>query len=116
MPFPEKPVRSTARQKARPASTCAGPLARCGVLFTSLPAASPDREQLDMPENVSVWIVVIVVLTALWIFIFKFIAPFVDRMTMREVRLSKIERDIENLTAKIDLIYEVVLDRHKEQE
>ena len=69
-----------------------------------------------MPENVSVWIVVIVVLTALWIFIFKFIAPFVDRMTMREVRLSKIERDIENLTAKIDLIYEVVLDRHTEQE
>ena len=69
-----------------------------------------------MPENVSVWIVVIVVLTALWIFIFKFIAPFVDRMTMREVRLSKIERDIENLTAKIDLIYEVVLDRYKEQE
>ncbi len=69
-----------------------------------------------MPENVSVWIVVIVVLTALWIFIFKFIAPFVDRMTMREVRLSKIERDIENLTAKIDLIYEVVLNRHKEQE
>ena len=29
-------------------------------------------------------------LTALWIFLFKFIAPFVDRMTMREVRLSKI--------------------------
>ncbi|MDD9948386.1 MAG: hypothetical protein OXU48_02505 [candidate division Zixibacteria bacterium] len=59
-----------------------------------------------MPENISVWIVVVGVLTALWIFIFKFIAPFVDRMTMREVRLSKIERDIENLTAKIDLIYD----------
>ena len=69
-----------------------------------------------MPENISVWIVVITVLTALWIFIFKFIAPFVDRMTMREVRLSKIERDIENLTAKIDLIYEVMLERNREQE
>lgn len=69
-----------------------------------------------MPEHVSVWIVVIGVLTALWIFIFKFIAPFVDRMTMREVRLSKIERDIENLTAKIDLIYEVMLERNREQE
>ena len=69
-----------------------------------------------MPENVSVWIVVVGVLTALWIFIFKFIAPFVDRMTMREVRLSKIERDIENLTAKIDLIYEVMLERNREQE
>ena len=70
-----------------------------------------------MPENVSVWIVVIVVLTALWIFIFKFIAPFVDRMTMREVRLSKIENDIANLTSKVDLIYETVLERNnKDQE
>ena len=69
-----------------------------------------------MTENMSVWIVVIGVLIALWIFIFKFVAPFVDRMTMREVRLSKIERDLENLTAKMDLIYEVILDRNREQE
>ena len=66
--------------------------------------------------NISVWIVVISVLVTLWIFIFKFIAPFVDRMTMREVRLSKIERDIENLTSKVDLIYDTVLKRNREQE
>ena len=116
MPSPDKSDFSTVQKRARPAMSYARPLARCGVLLTTLPAVSQDQEQMEMPENVSVWIVVIVVLTALWIFIFKFIAPFVDRMTMREVRLSKIERDIENLTAKIDLIYEVVLDRHKEQE
>ena len=69
-----------------------------------------------MSENISVWIVVISVLVALWVFIFKFIAPFVDRVTMREVRLSKIERDLENLAAKVDLIYEVILDRNREQE
>jgi hypothetical protein len=116
MPLPEKPISSTVQPPARPSRTGAGPLARCGALFTSLPVARQDQEQLEMPENVSVWIVVIGVLTALWIFIFKFIAPFVDRMTMREVRLSKIERDIENLTAKIDLIYEVMLERNREQE
>ena len=116
MPLPEKSMSSTTRPPVRQAATGAGPLARCGALFTSLPAAGQDQEQLEMPENVSVWIVVVGVLAALWIFIFKFIAPFVDRMTMREVRLSKIERDIENLTAKIDLIYEVMLERNREQE
>ena len=35
---------------------------------------------------------------------------------MREVRLLKIERDLENLAAKADLIYDVILDRNREQE
>lgn len=75
------------------------------------------REKTEMPENISIWIVVICVLVSIWIFVFKFIAPFVDRMTMREVRLSKIENDIANLTSKIDLIYETVLERNnKDQE
>ena len=116
MSFPEKPIRSNTRPAARLEALRAWTLARCIALFTALPGSRHEPEKVKMPENISVWIVVVGVLTALWIFIFKFIAPFVDRMTMREVRLSKIERDIENLTAKIDLIYEVVLDRHREQE
>ena len=116
MPFSNHLPPSAEGLTARPAPEGARSQTRFVVLITDLLDQGHGREKLEMPENVSVWIVVISVLVALWVFIFKFIAPFVDRVTMREVRLSKIERDLENLAAKVDLIYEVILDRNREQE
>ncbi len=66
-------------------------------------------------QHPSRWIAVVSVLVTLWMFIFTFVVPYVDRVTSREVRLSQIESDLKHLTNKVDLIYEHIIENKDDE-